>query len=105
MMRTGPSRQPRSQQERNIVAGLDIGTSKIALVIGEIDAEGAISVLGVGTSPSVGLRQGVVINLDQTVHSIERAVQEAQLTAGFEVRDVMVGISGDHIRASTPAEW
>lgn len=80
------------------MAGLDIGTSKIALVIGEIDAEGAISVLGVGTSPSVGLRQGVVINLDQTVQSIGRAVQEAQLTAGFEVRDVMVGISGDHIQ-------
>jgi cell division protein FtsA len=98
MMRTGPSRQPRVQQERNIAAGLDIGTSKIALIIGEVDPDGNLSVLGVGTSPSVGLRQGVVINLDQTVQSIGRAVQEAQLTAGFEVREVMVGISGDHIQ-------
>jgi len=98
MMRTGPSRQPRIQQERNIVAGLDIGTSKIALVIGEVDHDGNLSVLGVGTSPSIGLRQGVVINLDQTVQSVGRAVQEAQLTAGFEVREVLVGISGDHIQ-------
>jgi cell division protein FtsA len=87
-----------SQGQRHIVAGLDIGTSKIALVIGEVDRDGGLSVLGVGTSPSVGLRQGVVINLDQAVASIERAVQEAQLTAGFEVHQVIVGISGDHIQ-------
>jgi cell division protein FtsA len=95
MMRT---RQSKGPIERHIVAGLDIGTSKIALVIGEVDPDGDISVLGVGTSPSTGLRQGVVINLDQTVQSIGRAVQEAQLTAGFEVREVIVGISGDHIQ-------
>jgi len=95
MMRT---RQSKSPLERHIVAGLDIGTSKIALVIGEVDPDGGISILGVGTSPSAGLRQGVVINLDQTVQSIGRAVQEAQLTAGFEVREVIVGISGDHIQ-------
>jgi cell division protein FtsA len=98
MMRTTQSRPPRTQEERRIAAGLDIGTSKIALVIGEADPDGGISVLGVGTSPSVGLRQGVVINLDQAVQSIGRAVQEAQLTAGIEIRDVVVGISGDHIQ-------
>jgi len=84
---------------RNIIAGLDIGTSKIGVVIGEIVDGGNIRVLGVGISPSEGLRQGVVINLDLAVHSIERAVQEAQLTAGVEIEEVIVGIAGDHIRS------
>ncbi len=95
MMRSAPSR---TNEDRRITAGLDIGTSKIALIIGELEPDGGVSVLGVGTSPSVGLRQGVVINLDQTVESIQRAVQEAQLTAGFEIREAVVGISGDHIQ-------
>ncbi|MBN2200397.1 cell division protein FtsA [bacterium] len=95
MMRSTPSR---TNEDRRIIAGLDIGTSKIALIIGELEPDGGVSVLGVGTSPSVGLRQGVVINLDQTVDSIQRAVQEAQLTAGFEIREAVVGISGDHIQ-------
>lgn len=95
MMRSTPSR---ANEDRRIIAGLDIGTSKIALIIGELEPDGGVSVLGVGTSPSVGLRQGVVINLDQTVESIQRAVQEAQLTAGFEIREAVVGISGDHIQ-------
>jgi cell division protein FtsA len=95
MMRSTPSR---TNEDRRIIAGLDIGTSKIALIIGEAEPDGGISVLGVGTSPSVGLRQGVVINLEQTVESIQRAVQEAQLTAGFEIREAVVGISGDHIQ-------
>jgi cell division protein FtsA len=95
MMRPTPSR---TNEDRRIIAGLDIGTSKIALIIGEAEPDGGISVLGVGTSPSIGLRQGVVINLEQTVESIQRAVQEAQLTAGFEIREAVVGISGDHIQ-------
>ena len=84
---------------RNIIAGLDIGTSKIGVVIGEIIDGRNVRVLGVGISPSEGLRQGVVINLDLAVHSIERAVQEAQLTAGVEIEKVIVGIAGDHIRS------
>jgi cell division protein FtsA len=95
MMRSTPSR---TNEDRRIIAGLDIGTSKIALIIGEAEPDGGVSILGVGTSPSVGLRQGVVISLDQTVESIHRAVQEAQLTAGFEIREAVVGISGDHIQ-------
>jgi cell division protein FtsA len=86
------------QSNRRIIAGLDIGTTKIALVIGEVDPDGGIAVLGAGVSPSIGLKQGVVVDMDQAVQSIGRAVQEAQLTAGFQVSDVIVGISGDHIQ-------
>jgi len=92
-------RERRKGGERNIIVGLDIGTSKIGMVIGEVDVGGGVQILGVGMSPSEGLRQGVVINLDQAVHSIEKAVQEAQLTAGVEVNEVVVGIAGDHIRS------
>ncbi len=92
-------REPRRGAERRIINGLDIGTSKIAVVIGEITESGGLSILGVGICPSEGLRQGVVINLDLAVKSIERAVHEAQLTAGVEVDEVIVGIAGDHIRS------
>ncbi len=84
---------------RKIVAGLDIGTSKIGVVVGEADQSGRIQILGAGMSPSEGLRQGVVINLDLAVKSIERAVQEAQLTAGVQISEVIVGIAGDHVRS------
>lgn len=92
-------RENRKRGGRRIVTGLDIGTSKIGVVIGEMGAEGSLQILGVGVSPSEGLRQGVVINLDLAVQSIERAVTEAQLTAGIEVDEVIVGIAGDHIRS------
>ncbi|OVE80438.1 cell division protein FtsA, partial [bacterium I07] len=92
-------REGKRSSERNIVTGLDIGTSKIAVIIGEIAESGPMHILGVGMSPSEGLRQGVVINLDLAVQSIEKAVHEAQLTAGIEIRNVIVGIAGDHIRS------
>jgi len=85
--------------ERRILTGLDIGTSKIGAVVGEVDENGAVRILGVGMSPSAGMRQGVVINLDEAVRSIDRAVEEAQLTAGVEVDEVIVGIAGEHIRS------
>lgn len=87
------------EEEKNILVGLDIGTSKIGVVIGEILDSGRVHILGVGISPSQGLRQGVVINLDQAVESIQKAIKEAQLTAGVEITDVVVGIAGDHIRS------
>ena len=83
---------------KTVFAGLDIGTSKIAVVIGEGAVSGGLNILGVGMSRSRGLRQGVVINLDQAVQSIQKAMHAAQLTAGAEVRDVIVGIAGDHVR-------
>lgn len=81
------------------VMGLDIGTTKIGVLIGETDENNKLKILGVGTSPSDGLRKGVVVNIDKTVKSIQKAIEEAQLMAGVDVREVYVGIAGDHIRS------
>jgi len=83
----------------NIIVGLDIGTTKIGCAIAELDVDRNVKVVGVGTSRSEGLRRGVVVNLEKTVVSISRAVEEAELMAGVEVRSVYAGIAGDHIRS------
>jgi len=83
----------------NYFIGLDIGTTKIACIISELDAHGELKIVGVGVSASDGLRKGVVVNIDKTVHSIQKAVEEAELMAGVDVESVYVGIAGDHIRA------
>lgn len=83
----------------NIIVGLDIGTTKICCIIAEVEDVDKVKVVGVGKAPSVGLRKGVVVNLDQTVHSIHRAVKEAERMAGVPVRSVFAGIAGDHIRS------
>ena len=82
-----------------LIAGLDIGTNKIAVIVAEQSEQEGFQVIGVGVAPSEGLRRGVVVNLDKTVQSIERALQEAELMAGREVETVYVGIAGDHIRS------
>jgi cell division protein FtsA len=83
----------------NITVGLDIGTTKIGCVIAELDGDRNVKIVGVGTSRSEGLRRGVVVNLEKTVVSIARAIEEAELMAGVEVRNVVAGIAGDHIRS------
>lgn len=83
----------------NVFVGLDIGTTKIACIISELDPGGELKIVGVGVSPSDGLRKGVVVNIDKTVRSIQKAVEEAELMAGVDVDAVWVGIAGDHIRA------
>ena len=83
----------------NVFVGLDIGTTKIACIISELDSNGELKIVGVGVSPSDGLRKGVVVNIDKTVRSIQKAVEEAELMAGVDVDAVWVGIAGDHIRA------
>jgi cell division protein FtsA len=83
----------------NIIVGLDIGTTKIGCIIAELDSERNVKIVGVGTSRSEGLRRGVVVNLEKTVVSIGRAIEEAELMAGVEVRNVYAGIAGDHIRS------
>jgi cell division protein FtsA len=83
----------------NIIVGLDIGTTKIGCIIAELDADRNVKIVGVGTSRSEGLRRGVVVNLEKTVVSIGRAIEEAELMAGVEVRNVYAGIAGDHIRS------
>lgn len=81
------------------VVGLDIGTTKIGCIITELEDAGKIKVVGVGTAPSEGLRKGVVVNLEQTVHSIQSAVADAERMAGVKVHSVFAGIAGDHIRS------
>lgn len=85
--------------EKNIITGLDIGTSKIIALIGEVTPDGAIQIIGIGRHPSRGLKRGVVVDIEATVNSIQRAVQEAELMAGCEVRTVYAGIAGSHIRS------
>jgi len=85
--------------ESTIITGLDIGTTKVCAVIVKKDLEGKLNVVGIGSSPSYGLRKGVVVNIDKTVNSIRQAIEEAQTMAGVEVESVFVGIAGDHIRS------
>jgi len=82
-----------------LIAGLDIGTTKIGVIIAEKDKNNEIKILGVGKSPSDGLRKGVVVNLEKTVRSIEKAIEDAELMAGTEINEVYAGIAGDHIRS------
>ncbi len=85
------------RKAQSIVMGLDIGTTKICTLIGEIQSNGTIDVIGVGTHPSRGLKKGVVVNIDSTVDSICAAVNEAQIMAGVGVQSAYVGIAGGHI--------
>lgn len=82
----------------NTIVGLDIGTSKVAAIIGEAHEDGKVEVIGVGIAPSKGLRKGVVVNLEATSSSIEKAVSDAEMMAGVEVGSVFAGIAGGHIR-------
>jgi len=82
-----------------IIVGLDIGTTKIAAVAGKVDEYGNVNIVGVGHAPSDGLRRGVVINIDETVRSIKRAVEQAELMCGYKITKVYAGIAGDHIRS------
>ncbi len=83
----------------NLIVGLDIGTSKVVAIVGEITVEGDIDIIGIGTQASRGLKKGVVVNIESTVQSIQRAVEEAELMAGCQIRSVYAGIAGSHIRS------
>jgi len=85
--------------DRNLVIGLDIGTSKVVALVGEAAPDGSIEVLGIGSQPSRGLKKGVVVNIESTVQSIQRAVEEAELMAGCEIHSVYAGIAGSHVRS------
>ena len=82
-----------------MVVGLDIGTSKIVAIVGELSPEGPLEIIGIGSHASRGLKKGVVVNIDSTVQSIQRAVEEAELMAGCQIQSVFVGIAGSHIRS------
>ncbi len=85
--------------DQSMVVGLDIGTSKVAALVAQIGPGGEVEVIGIGSHPSRGLRKGVVVNIDSTVLSIRRAVEEAELMAGCQINSVYVGIAGSHIRS------
>jgi len=85
--------------DKNLIVGLDIGTSKVVAIVGEIKADDEIEIIGIGSHPSRGLKKGVVVNIESTVQSIQRAVEEAELMAGCEILSVHAGIAGSHIRS------
>ncbi len=82
-----------------MVVGLDIGTSKVVAIVGAINDENKLEIVGIGSHPSRGLKKGVVVNIESTVQSIQRAIEEAELMAGCEIHSVYVGIAGNHIRS------
>ena len=81
----------------DIIVGLDIGTTKICAVVGEL-VPGGVEIVGIGSHPSEGLRKGVVINIEKTVNSIKEAIEEAETMAGCEISSVYAGIAGGHIK-------
>lgn len=86
------------KMDKNLIVGLDIGTSKVVAIVGEISND-EIEIIGLGSSRSRGLKKGVVVNIESTVHSIQRAIEEAELMAGCEIHSVFAGIAGSHIRS------
>jgi cell division protein FtsA len=87
------------KSERNLLVGLDIGTSKVVAIVGEVTPRGVVEVVGIGSHPSRGMKKGVVVNIESTVQSIQRAVEEAELMAGCQIHSVFTGIAGSHIRS------
>lgn len=82
-----------------MIVGLDIGTSKVVSIVGEVSPEGTVEIIGIGSHPSRGLKKGVVVNIESTVQSIQRSVEEAELMAGCQIHSVFAGIAGSHIRS------
>src|SRR5210317_9276 len=85
--------------DRNTIVGLDIGTSKIVAIVGEIKDDNTLEIIGLGSHPSHGLKKGVVVNIDSTVQSIQRAIEEAELMSGIEIHSVYAGIAGSHVQS------
>ncbi len=85
--------------EAKMIVGLDIGTSKVVAIVGELNEDGEIEIVGIGSHQSRGLKKGVVVNIESTVQSIQRAIEEAELMAGCQIHSVYAGIAGSHIRS------
>ncbi|MDC8445340.1 MAG: cell division protein FtsA [Nitrosomonas sp.] len=88
----------KARESRNLIVGLDIGTSKIVAIVAEILPEGGFEIIGLGTHPSRGLKKGVVANIETTVNAIQRALEEAELMADCKINEVFTGIAGSHIK-------
>ncbi len=87
----------RPKNDKQLVVGLDIGTSKVVAIVGEYEPGEPIEVIGIGTHVSRGMKRGSVVDIESTVHSIQRAVEEAELMAGCDIRSVFASISGSHL--------
>jgi len=87
------------RDNKDLIVGLDIGTSKIVTLVAEVTPEGSINILGMGSAPSRGLKKGVVVNIEATVAAIQRALEEAELMANCKISQVYAGISGSHVRS------
>lgn len=85
--------------DQNLIVALDVGTSKIAALVGQVTDDGQIEVIGFGSHPSHGLKRGVVVNIESTVQSMQRAIEEAELMAGCQINSAFTGIAGSHIRS------
>jgi len=87
------------RDNKKLIVGLDIGTSKIAAIVAELKPEGGFEIIGMGSHPSRGLKKGVVVNIETTVNAIQRALEEAELMADCKIREVYTGIAGSHIKS------
>jgi cell division protein FtsA len=87
------------REDQNLIVGLDIGTSKIVAIVAELLPDGMLKVIGIGQHVSRGLKKGVVVNIDSTMQSIQRAIEEAELMADCKIKDVFTGIAGSHIKS------
>lgn len=85
--------------DKQLIVGLDIGTSKVVAIVGEVKQDASIEIIGIGSHPSRGLKKGVVVNIESTVQSIQRAVEEAELMAGCQINSIYAGIAGSHVKS------
>ncbi|HUJ75913.1 MAG TPA: cell division protein FtsA, partial [bacterium] len=86
------------RNRENVVVGLDIGTTKICALAAEMDGGEPLNIVGLGQAPSEGINKGVVVNIEKTVRSIQRAVRECELMSGVQIKGVYAGIAGRHIK-------
>ncbi|HBR96328.1 MAG TPA: cell division protein FtsA, partial [Gammaproteobacteria bacterium] len=87
------------KQNKPLIVGLDIGTSKIVAIVAEVSDDGGVEIIGIGSCASQGLKKGVVIDIESTVSSIQKAVEEAEMMAGVQIKSVFAGIAGSHIKS------
>ncbi|MGZ8852231.1 MAG: cell division protein FtsA, partial [Thermoanaerobaculia bacterium] len=88
-----------ARTEEKYVVALDLGTSKVCVLVGEVNERGQLEIIGKGTAPMKGTRRGNIINLDQAIDAVKKAVDEAEVMAGLQIESVFVGVAGDHIRS------
>jgi len=94
----GRKRKSKSISDANIIVGLDVGTTKICVIVARIKDDNNMDILGIGKAPSFGLHRGIVVNPNKTTESIKAALEEAELNSGVSINSVSVGIAGHYIR-------